>query len=99
MVCSKGESNSFSYIPATVEYTKTSRQWVLQTGDRATALACKEWIEARTDAEGNLPEQVTEHLIDECYLPYWQQRWGFNAQPLLWSHAMYVVLCHMLEQM
>jgi hypothetical protein len=26
-------------------------------------------------------------------LAYWRDRWGRIATPLLWSHAMHIVLC------
>jgi GH15 family glucan-1,4-alpha-glucosidase len=50
------------------------------------------WAMARADSQGSMPEQVAEHLIAPSYLPEWQERWGTSASPLLWSHAMYLVL-------
>ncbi|MCL5046570.1 MAG: glycoside hydrolase family 15 protein [Actinobacteria bacterium] len=50
------------------------------------------WIEAQAGADGLLPEQVPENLNDPSYYPIWVQRWGEIAKPLLWSHAMYLVL-------
>jgi len=50
------------------------------------------WIEAQADAEGNLPEQVPDNLNDPAYYPLWVARWGPIANPLLWSHAKYIIL-------
>jgi isomaltose glucohydrolase len=49
------------------------------------------WIEARAAPGGELPEQCGELLRPECYAP-WVERWGTPASPLLWSHAMYLIL-------
>lgn len=65
----------------------------VETGDRETAQLCKQWIEDQADEQGYLPEQATTHPIDECYLPHWERLWGPVAKPLLWSHAMYLILC------
>jgi GH15 family glucan-1,4-alpha-glucosidase len=57
----------------------------------AEALA---WIEAHAAPNGDLPEQVQDHLLrPERYLP-WVEKWGQPACPLLWSHAMYLRLHH-----
>lgn len=50
------------------------------------------WIEAQATPNGELPEQVATHVLDVSYLPHWETRWGTSACPLLWSHAMYLVL-------
>jgi GH15 family glucan-1,4-alpha-glucosidase len=50
------------------------------------------WIEVQALPNGELPEQVSEHLLDASYYPYWEQKWGTPACPLLWSHAMYLIL-------
>ena len=50
----------------------------------------------KRDADGNLPEQVTDHSWDPSYIPVWEERWGRVAQPLLWSHAMYLTLADAL---
>ncbi|CAN5530383.1 hypothetical protein BH09CHL1_BH09CHL1_08620 [soil metagenome] len=58
--------------------------------DRARELLA--WIEARADADGNMPEQVAEHLIYPDMLATWEGRWGKVASPLVWSHAAYITL-------
>lgn len=51
-----------------------------------------EWVMAHASERGDMPEQVAEYLIAPAYLAEWQQCWGPSANPLLWSHAMYLVL-------
>ncbi len=68
------------------------------TGRPERARPLLAWVEAQADAEGSLPEQVPAHLIvPESYDP-WVARRGPIASPLLWSHAMYIVLRHALEE-
>lgn len=50
------------------------------------------WIEAQAAPSGELPEQVQDHLLDAAYYPHWVKKWGDPACPLLWSHAMYLIL-------
>ena len=49
------------------------------------------WMEEAADREGNLPEQVSRHVRKPERLQQWVDRWGPVANPLLWSHAMYVL--------
>jgi GH15 family glucan-1,4-alpha-glucosidase len=49
------------------------------------------WIEAHAHDGGALPEQAGERLRPALYGP-WIARWGRPALPLLWSHAMYLIL-------
>lgn len=58
----------------------------------------KKWIEEQADENGYLPEQVPYHLNNEVYYPYWVNKWGNIAKPLLWSHAMYLVLDYELKK-
>jgi len=50
------------------------------------------WIEKQTDENGNLPEQIPISLNYPAYYKYWYDKWGKIASPLLWSHAMYLIL-------
>jgi GH15 family glucan-1,4-alpha-glucosidase len=50
------------------------------------------WIEASATGEGHLPEQVANDVQSPHMLRYWRKRWGQTATPLLWSHAMHLVL-------
>jgi GH15 family glucan-1,4-alpha-glucosidase len=49
------------------------------------------WIEAQSDVRGELPEQAGELLRPELY-GEWVAKWGQPAKPLLWSHAMHLIL-------
>lgn len=50
------------------------------------------WVEAQAAPNGEMPEQVSAHLLDASYYPNWVARWGDPACPLLWSHGMYLIL-------
>lgn len=50
------------------------------------------WIEAQTDNDGYLAEQVNEHMLDSTHYTPWVKKWGPIATPLTWSHAMYIIL-------
>jgi GH15 family glucan-1,4-alpha-glucosidase len=83
-------------------------QWLLLTamlglayvdhGRVPEARRCLAWIEAHARRPGGeLPEQSQGHLLaPEMYEP-WVERWGEPPCPLLWSHAMYLRLCHALR--
>jgi GH15 family glucan-1,4-alpha-glucosidase len=63
-----------------------------RAGNRAGALRELEWIAAHATADGDLPEQVDDHLLAPASEQAWLDRWGPVATPLLWSHAMYLTL-------
>lgn len=77
-------------------------EWVVLTGflgwcyarlgRRADAQRCLAWMTEQADAEGHLPEQVPACLYAPAMLGEWERRWGRVATPLLWSHAMYLIL-------
>lgn len=81
--------------------------WLLLTADLAQVkLALGEvdeakrllaWVEGRATADGDMPEQVSDHMNDPSYLEQWQELWGTSARPLLWSHAAYLRLVRALE--
>ncbi len=83
-------------------------EWVLLTGwlgwyyteigktDQARAIL--RWIESQADKNGYLPEQVANNLNDPNYFAPWAKRWGPIASPLLWSHAMYIILSQVLAR-
>ena len=62
------------------------------TGRVDDARAELEWIAAAATAEGELPEQVDEHLLRPEARVAWVERWGPPACPLLWSHALFLTL-------
>lgn len=68
-----------------------------RTGSADKAREIMQWIESQALPEG-LPEQVADHLLaPDCYAQ-WLEREGPSAVPLLWSHAMYLVLAAELEK-
>lgn len=67
--------------------------WVylrLDRDDEAKTLL--KWVEAQATVTGDMPEQVNDFLLDPSYYQPWVERWGTPACPLLWSHAMYLIL-------
>ena len=70
----------------------------LRLGHANDARRRLEWVEAHAEPGGALPEQSQDYLLrPERYEP-WVERWGPPPSPLLWSHAMYLVLVHELER-
>jgi GH15 family glucan-1,4-alpha-glucosidase len=77
-------------------------QWVLLTawlgwhharaGNLQRATQLLEWVRSAASPQGDLPEQVACNLVDENYLKPWESLWGQSASPLLWSHAMHLIL-------
>lgn len=63
-----------------------------RVGRHAEAEPILRWVETQANASGELPEQVLQHVNDPAYIREWEDRWGAVATPLLWSHAMYLVL-------
>ncbi|MEX2444847.1 MAG: glycoside hydrolase family 15 protein [Alkalispirochaeta sp.] len=62
-------------------------------GDPAEAQRARRWIEEHADpSTGALPEQVPDDLIHPAMYEPWIEKWGPPADPLLWSHAMYIIL-------
>jgi isomaltose glucohydrolase len=51
-----------------------------------------EWIAAAATPEGDLPEQLDQHLLRPAQRGEWVERWGPPACPLLWSHALFLTL-------
>lgn len=67
--------------------------WYYNMNDQKEKAAhIAEWIEKQADASGNLPEQVADHTLFPQHYPVWRDKWGEIASPLLWSHAMYIIL-------
>ena len=51
-----------------------------------------EWVENQANYKGEIPEQVLNHTYAPEYIKKWKDDWGEVATPLLWSHAMYLIL-------
>jgi GH15 family glucan-1,4-alpha-glucosidase len=70
----------------------------LRLGKRDLAILMMTWIEDQADARGYLPEQVNDHVLAPAQFEPWLQKWGPVAKPLLWSHAMYLILYQSLKE-
>ncbi|MCL2464537.1 MAG: glycoside hydrolase family 15 protein [Micrococcales bacterium] len=69
----------------------------LATGRPGDARRCQDWVIAHVDHQMGLPEQVTDEAqVPEMVQP-WIEKWGPPASPLLWSHAMFVLLDEALD--
>ncbi len=64
----------------------------VELGRRAEAEAILRWIESQARPNGEMPEQVEGHLLAPEHFDGWVARWGTSACPLLWSHAMYLIV-------
>ena len=70
----------------------------VEVGRRDQAQRLLQWMRQQANAAGELPEQVPATLNDPDYLAPWIAQWGPVASPLLWSHAMYMILFHKLYE-
>ncbi|MEO7146357.1 MAG: glycoside hydrolase family 15 protein [Terrimesophilobacter sp.] len=61
-------------------------------GLRERAIAQLRWAGATANEGGWMPEQVAGDLLDTSRYQEWVDRWGSVANPLLWTHAMYIRL-------
>ena len=67
--------------------------WVYaELGRIDEARALKAWVEAQALPNGQMPEQVDTHALDRTHIAPWIAKWGTSACPLLWSHAMWLIL-------
>ena len=72
--------------------------WVYACQGRSVeARRCLAWMDEQANAAGHLPEQVSTNVNDPSMVSVWVERWGPIAQPLLWSHAMYLILADALD--
>lgn len=82
-------------------------EWILLTawlgwyftevGETDKARELRGWIEKQADKEGMLPEQVPVNLNQPDKYKHWVDKWGNIAQPLLWSHAKYIILTRKIQ--
>ena len=54
----------------------------------------RRWISSIADSNYLLPEQLLDHVQDPQMISPWEAKWGNSANPLLWSHAMYLLMLH-----
>ena len=61
-------------------------------GDTAAAWRHLRWAAKTADSQLQLPEQTPDHLLHPEARAEWIDRWGPVARPLIWSHAMFLIL-------
>jgi len=69
-----------------------------EIGKAEKAVSLIDWVEAHASPGGTLPEQVSESVNDPAQTGPWIEKWGKIADPLLWSHAMYIILRHAIGE-
>ncbi|HEY8653788.1 MAG TPA: glycoside hydrolase family 15 protein [Dermatophilaceae bacterium] len=52
----------------------------------------RNWVRAHQGHSGWLPEQILDEAQDPSAVQPWVDRWGPVANPLLWSHAKYLLM-------
>lgn len=57
----------------------------------AWAQSCK-WFQSIADENHLLPEQILVDVQVPEMIRTWEKKWGLVAHPLLWSHAMYLLM-------
>lgn len=62
------------------------------TGNTTAFERSRAWVRAQARPNGDLPEQVTTFAQEPGMIDPWRRRWGPVATPLLWSHAMYLIM-------
>lgn len=62
------------------------------TGNEDGYRRARDWVVAQATPARDLPEQTTVAAQDELTIEQWVSRWGPAATPLLWSHAMYLIM-------
>ncbi len=68
------------------------------TGKIEQAETLQAWIESQADEDGCLAEQVNDHTLALNHYVPWIEKWGPVATPLLWSHAMYIILAKAIQE-
>lgn len=61
-------------------------------GDQSAATRILDWLATCSNDAHELPEQLPINLLHPETRDEWIERWGIPAQPLLWSHAMFLLL-------
>lgn len=67
-----------------------------RAGKRERATELLDWIRAQATPTMELPEQAGA-MLHPAHRREWEERWGPNATPLLWSHGMFLILATELD--
>jgi GH15 family glucan-1,4-alpha-glucosidase len=72
--------------------------WIeAKAGDLQNAQSRLDWITEKANGQGWLPEQLLEEVLFPDMADPWIRKWGQVANPLLWSHAMYLIMSDALK--
>lgn len=63
-------------------------------GNREFWEKSRSWFASIADENYLLPEQILADVQEPTMVKPWEERWGNAAHPLLWSHAMYLLMLH-----
>lgn len=72
--------------------------YYIAAGQPEKAAEIVAWVESIADLDGFLPEQVVSTMLAPDYYGSWVEQRGPIANPLLWTHAMYIIVKRELEQ-
>ncbi|MBI9048894.1 MAG: glycoside hydrolase family 15 protein [Anaerolineaceae bacterium] len=73
--------------------------WIYaKTGRIDKAEILQAWIEACADENELLAEQINDYVLLPHHYQPWVEKWGVVAKPLLWSHAMYIILVNEINK-
>lgn len=62
------------------------------TGNTQAHAAARNWVLDNASNGGALPEQILHEPQDAAFVGSWLERWGPVANPLLWSHAKFILM-------
>lgn len=63
-------------------------------GNKSFWETARQWFTSVADSQLLLPEQLLQNVQDPKMIAPWEEKWGSVAHPLLWSHAMYLLMLH-----
>lgn len=63
-------------------------------GNRSFWETSRKWFGSIADSRFLLPEQLLDDVQQPTMIVPWEEKWGSVAHPLLWSHAMYLLMLH-----
>lgn len=61
-------------------------------GNEFGYVAARNWVLDHAAKGGDLPEQILHEPQDAAFVGPWLERWGPVANPLLWSHAKFILM-------
>ena len=66
--------------------------YYVELGNMERAREIVAWVETQANADGHLPEQVISSMLAPDHYAPWVAQRGEIANPLLWTHAEYLIL-------